>query len=416
MKKQWIGVLDCNNFFVSCERLFRPDLLDQPVVVLSSNDGCVVARSQEIKDMGIAMGVPYFQIKDILKKACATTFSSNFPLYRDISRRVIKVMCDELELVEQYSVDEAFFAIDKNPEPVVLRLKTAVERQVGIPVSIGVAKSKTQAKFASTLAKQNGGIAVMDNQAWLDLAPTIPLSKIWGVGSKMNQKYQLHNLQTVADFLSVDRSLVSKIFGVVGVRLQEELAGNSIFSVTQTTQVHQSITSSRSFANTTTDKSVLADAVAYHVRQVSSDLRSQALTVRKMRVSVLPSRYGDFLLRGGTKEAVLSTATSDTIYLQQVAHQLLNELYECGVPYKKVGVYLSDLVPVAGVQQQLFSTGGQSKTDKLMQVIDKLNSGDKGEVLMVGSYLKSGLWRTKNDTLSPAYTTRWSDVVKVQAK
>jgi DNA polymerase V len=416
MKNHWIGVLDCNNFFVSCERLFRPDLLGKPVVVLSSNDGCVVARSQEIKDMGIAMGVPYFQIKDILNKACATTFSSNFPLYRDISRRVIQVMRSELETVEQYSVDEAFFVTDSNPELISRQLKLAVEKLVGIPVSVGIARTKTQAKFASTLAKKSDGICVLDESGWTGLIGTVLLSKIWGVGGQLEMKYKQNGLLTVADLLAVDRSRVARIFGSGGVQLQSELNGQSVLLVKKRMALQQSVTSSRSFAKTTTEKAVLADAVAYHVRQVAADLRAQGLETKSIRVSIQPSRHGDFVLRGGSKEAVLPVTTANTIYLLQVANELLESIYEPSVPYKKAGVILTGLTAVGLGQQQLFETGTETKSDSLMAVIDKLNSRKGKELVTLGSRLRTEEWRSRTDVPSPAYTTRWTDVVSVQAK
>lgn len=416
MKKKWIGVLDCNNFFVSCERLFRPDLVGKPVVVLSSNDGCVVARSQEIKDIGIVMGVPYFQIKDTLKNVGATTFSSHFALYRDISRRVFEVMREELDLVEQYSIDEAFFQIEEQPEAVARRVKEAVERQVGIPVSVGIARTKTQAKYASKMAKTSGGVCVLDESSWQALEPSISLSQIWGVGGKMELQYKRHNLITVADLVSADAGRIAQIFGVGGARLQQELSGVSVLKLGVKAAPQKSIISSRSFRDTTDNFEVLADAVAYHLRHAVADLRAMGMKTSVLRVSIGASRHGDFLLRGGTKEAVLTAPSNDSIELLQVANDLLFELYEEGVPYKKAGVGLAGLVSAAGNQATLFPSKLSDDAGALMSMVDILNNQTGREVILLGSRLRSKEWQSREDVRSPAYTTRWSEVVLVKSK
>lgn len=259
-------------------------------------------------------------------------------------------------------------------------------------------------------------MSVLDEAAWMNLIDTIPLSKIWGVGGKLDLKYKQHDLRFVADLLAIDTAQLASIFGVGGVQLQSELRGNSVLKVAARAVPQQSIISSRSFAKPVFAKQVLADAVAFHVRQVGADLRAQGLETKSLRVSIQPNRYGDFFLRGGSKEVILPVATANTIYLQQEAYKLLDELYEVGVPYKKAGVSLVGLKAVGSEQQQLFQTGEQVKSDSLMQVIDELNKHGKGELVMVGSRLKTKDWRTRTDAPSPAYTTRWLDVARVQAK
>lgn len=419
--ESWIGVLDCNNFFVSCERLFRPDLWQRPVIVLSSNDGCVVARSQEVKDMGIPMGVPYFQVKDTLQKAGTTVFSSHFALYRDISRRVFEAMREELEEVEQYSVDEAFFRVEAdNPEYIAVKLREAVERHVGIPVSVGVAKSKTQAKYANDCAKKGSRVFVYDRHSWEKDIKKICLKDIWGVGGKLELRYKQHQLLTVADLLQADQSRVARIFGVAGVRLRHELSGQPVFSLTATRDPQKSIMSSRSFRTETTDVSVLEDAVAYHVRHAAADLRAMDLAALSLRVSIQPSRHGDFMLRGRSKEAVFAAPVNDTLTLIRTAETLLAQMYEPGVPYKKAGVVLSDLRVNSSAQPSLFATDAATaepaKAAKLMETLDKLNAKAGKELLLVGSRLRSNEWSARVDARSPAYTTRWSDIATVSAK
>lgn len=416
MKQQWIGLLDCNNFFVSCERLFRPDLMGKPVLVLSSNDGCVVARSKEVKDIGVLMGVPYFQIKDTVKKHDITTFSSHFALYRDISRRVFSVMREELEVVEQYSIDEAFFTFDDDPFKVATRVKQAVERRVGIPVSVGVAHTKTQAKCVNDLAKKIGKVKVLERNEWTALTPKILLADIWGVGGKMELRFKHHGLSTVAELLAADPARIERLFGVNGLRLQHELSGTIAFPLHHRTEPQQSIMSTRSFRDSTTDKAILADAVAYHVRHAVADLRGMGMLACNIRVMALPSRHGDFFMRGGAKEAVLPAPSSDTVEFLKIASKLLSDVFESGVPYKKAGVVLGGLVADGVRQTSLFGHTDTGENAELMAVIDSLNARGGGEVVLLGSHLRSDVWRSRSETRSPAYTTRWSDIVSVKAK
>ncbi len=411
-----IGLLDCNNFFVSCERLFRPDLIGKPVLVLSSNDGCVVARSQEVKDIGVSMGVPYFQIKDIIQKHDITVFSSHFALYRDLSRRVFSVMRSELEVVEQYSIDEAFFRIEGEPLEVAFRVKLAVEKAVGIPVSVGVAPTKTLAKVANDRAKKSAGIHVLDTVIWRERAKKVPLAQIWGVGGKSELRYKQHGLQSVADLLQADPARVTKLFGIGGWRLQQELAGISVLSLQQKHDPQRSVMSSRSFPKTTTERSVLADAVSYHIRHAAADLRAQAQLAARLTVTIRPNRHGDFILRGGTKEVVLAVPTDDTFVLLEVAKNILFELYEAGVPYKKAGVVLSGLIPAGGGEQSLFDQAELGRHNSILAVVDRLNKREGKEVLLIGSRLSTHKWQALAEVCSPAYTTRWREIVTVNAK
>ncbi len=415
MSKPLIGLLDCNNFFVSCERLFRPDLLGRPVIVLSSNDGCVVARSQEVKDIGVEMGVPYFKIKDTVKEHGIATFSSHFALYRDISRRVFAVMKRELEVVEQYSVDEAFFIINKDHTETVVNLKSTIEKLVGIPVSVGVGASKTQAKYASELAKKGSGIKVLTPIEWNSLADSIPLGQLWGVGGKSSKRYKQHNLFTVSDILNADSGRIAQLFGVNGIRLQQELLGDLTPKIEQKHAPQQSITSSRSFANSVTELSILYDAVAYHVRHAAADLRAQKQNAGKIIVSIRPGRYGDFVLRGGSKEAVFTSPTNDTVALMTCAEKLVCDLYEKGVPYKKVGITLSLLRPVGERQTALFADQTPEAGSKLLAAVDILNQKVGKEVVLFGSRLQTKKWQSRSASQSPSYTTNWKDIATAQA-
>jgi DNA polymerase V len=413
---EMIGVLDCNNFFVSCERLFRPDLLGKPVAVLSSNDGCIVARSKEIKDMGIPMGVPYFQVKDTLTKAKATLFSAHFALYRDISKRVFQIVKDRCATLEQYSIDEAFFRLEvasvAEAEAFAYELKQEVERLSGIPVSIGIGTSKTIAKYASTRAKKGNGVMVYDREAWLALTPTIPIGELWGVGRRLNRRFELAQISTVAGLVACPVASIQSQFGVVGARLRAEVSGQVAYPVSTQHTIAQSIMSTRSFGVKTNDLAVIKDALAYHVRHVSAEVRSLGCGATQIAVMLLTSRHGDYVLRGGVKTHHLTTVEDDSAVLLKTALDLLGKLYEPGVPYQKVGCVLRGITPTGVVTPSLFAVESTSSVSALM---DEINGRFGVEMMQVGRFKQAKDWRPKQEHISPAYTTQWTQLARVRA-
>lgn len=417
MSKKLIALLDCNNFFVSCERLFRPDLANRPVIVLSSNDGCVVARSQEVKDMGIPMGVPYFKIKDIIQKEHIEIFSGNLTLYRDISRRVFEVVRQEIDIAEQYSIDEAFFTIPsgENPQLCIERVKSRVEQLVGVPVSIGVAHSKTRAKYASGIAKKTKGLYVCGETMWASHVETIKLEQLWGVGVGMAKKFREHGVTTAADLMRLDAAMVQSNFGIMGRRLQSELHGIPAHSLEASRALQKSLMNSRSFSKTTTDKAVLVDAAAYHGRHIAAELRSMQAACLMLRLSLTTSRHGNFFLRGGSQEAVFVVPTADTFVILEAIESLLESLYAPDIPYQKVGVTVSGIVAQTEQPATLFNESAGDNT-ALLQALDSLNSSAGKELITVGSRLRGQQWQAKAENRSPAYTTRWNDIATVSAK
>lgn len=416
----YIGLLDCNNFFVSCERLFRPDLISRPVVVLSGNDGCVVARSNEVKELGIPMGVPYFQVKKELSEAGAAIFSSNFTLYRDISARVMSVLRQETEVVEQYSVDEAFFTVTGTPEEVVASLrsiKQVIEQKVGVPVSVGAGKSKTIAKYASEKEKRGSGVCLMAGTGWRKETAQVPLSAIWGIGRQTTKKLQEQGLTTVADLLAADSARVERLFGVAGMRTRAELNEQTIYRLGERVASPKSIMSTRSFKNTTTDARVVEDALAYHVAEVAAELREKGLVAQSVSVLARPSRHSDWVLRGGTKEVILTAPSNDTRVLLRESKRLFAELYESGVPYKKAGIIVGLITESSYQQADLFMTTDPYKdSDEVLSVMDTLNQRFGKDTVTLGRSGHSGAWQPSRTLLSPHYTTQWSDLISVKAR
>jgi DNA polymerase V len=412
-----IGLMDCNNFFVSCERLFRPDLLKKPVAVLSSNDGCIVARSQEIKDLGIPMGIPYFKVKDICKESGAVLFSSNFTLYRDISARVMQTLSSLVGPCDIYSIDEAFFEVDDAiTKEEMLRIRATIMRDVGLPVSIGVSSTKTLAKQASALAKKTDGVCILDKDMWAQKAKSTPASSVWGLGRQTSAKLREMGVSTVAEFLAMDRSVVRRHFGVGGDRIYSELMGVPVHELGYNSEdVQQSIMSTRSFEKTTKKLQELESSVAYHVSFAAEKLREKKLVASKLYVTIQASRHGDFMLRRGSSETILTKPTSDTRELLKEALQQTRMLFDPEVPYKKAGVVLGGLMPESYVTTGLFEEPQDRGSKGLDTVTDMLNERFGAGTIRSGAILQNGA-RSSAKLRSKEYTTSWKDIPSVRAK
>lgn len=414
-----VGLVDGNNFFVSCERLFRPDLQHKPVVVLSSNDGCVVARSQEVKDMGIPMGVPYFQIKDIIKDKQVTVFSSNFTLYRDLSRRVFSVVRNICKTFEQYSIDEGFFLVPAaEAEAVGWQIKDTIARTLGMPVSVGLAPSKTLAKYAGTLAKRGRGVCFLSSADWAVCAPTVGLGDVWGVGAQRLRAFTDAGLQTAADLMVADSALVCRRFGVEGARLQLELQGVSAYAVAVAPKLQQSIMHSRSFRSATKRRSVVEAAVAYHVRRGVEDLLERGLCAQYLTVTIRSSRYERNAPGWGSEGVCLPIPTADLFMLMQTAQAMLTRLYQTDVAYQKAGILLSGLVPATMVTAgTLWGESLVARQRKAVaSTVAQLNQRFGSDAIQVGYYAPATTWQARQDVRSPAYTTRWNMLARVSAR
>jgi DNA polymerase V len=410
-----MGLMDCNNFFVSCERLFRPDLQKRPVAVLSSNDGCIVARSQEVKDLGIPMGIPYFKVKDICESEKIVLFSSNFTLYRDISSRVMQTLASEVGPCEIYSIDEAFFKVDPSITHEEMRdVRDRIIKKVGVPVSIGIASTKTLAKQASALAKKKEGVCMLTADAWKNIQKETSCSSVWGLGRQTSSKLRELGVQNVSEFLKLDRAVIRKHFGVAGERIWSELQGIAVYEVGETSSdVQQSIMSTRSFEKTTERLPELESAVAYHVSFAAEKLREKKLVASRMHVAIQTSRHGDFMLQGGYGPVTLSNPTANTQELIKEALREVKKLYKKDVPYKKAGVVLSGLMPESYVTGALFSIA-ERKDQALDEIADKINERFGHNTLRSGVILQNPT-RASAKLRSKEYTTRWKDIPTVRA-
>jgi DNA polymerase V len=414
---RYIGLVDCNNFFVSCERLFRPDLAQRPVVVLSSNDGCVVARSQEIKDKGIPMGAPYFQVKDTLSDIKAEVFSSHFSLYRDISRRVFNVLRRRLGEIEQYSIDECFFMVDSDTAPeLALEIRDLVFKEVGISVSVGIGRSKTIAKYAIHRAKKTTGVAIVSPEDWQAVVPTLSLAEIWGVGRSRSQQFREAGLLTVADLLAWREGQVGRHFGVEGVRLQAELCGEHESTIQTVRSPQKSFMSTASFSAMTENKTVIFEALSYHLHEVVRDLVAASSVATHVRILAYPSRFGDYAWQGLSVEVILPLPTNDIFTLSRIVYELLEAHFKPNVPYKKAGIVVT-AEAATGMTQSLFSEDTKTPTTELAGILHSLNARFGRSTVRVGGSIRQGETTVlpRREACSPDYTTQWKSLPVVKA-
>lgn len=426
MKTNFIAVVDCNNFFVSCERVFRPDLEGKPVIVLSSNDGCVVARSQEVKDMVIPMGVPVFQIKDIIKDKKITLFSSNFTLYRDFSRRVFAIVKANIANFEQYSIDEAFISLDSVDENeaknIASNLKQKIFMNTGIPVSIGIGHTKTQAKYASTRAKREVSGVFVTNQLWWDKnAEKVAIGDIWGVGRQLRERYQKNNILTVEDLLKAPSLSLQTIGGVVSKRLQLELAGVMVNKIALTKKVPKSIMSSRSFGVSVTEKSVLLSAITHHLHSVVNELEEQKLLAGQVSVYI-EEKTPEVGRKNKTFSLSLEVPTRNITVLLSKLYILVDCNYS-RTTYKKAGVMVSGLTPENFLQQKLFTDSSPSRLAEsnnevsiAQSLMYELQKKFNNKAMTIGTNTSQMQWKSRQELCSPNYTTDWMGICSVKAQ
>ncbi|TPE45707.1 translesion error-prone DNA polymerase V subunit UmuC [Maribrevibacterium harenarium] len=420
---QVFALVDCNNFYASCEKLFRPDLKDRPVAVLSNNDGCVVARSKEAKTLGLKMGVPVFQIRDQIERHDIVCFSSNYALYADMSARVMSVLEQEAPEVEIYSIDEAFLNLTgvSHAEDLTefgLRIKHKVHQWSGISVGVGIAPTKTLAKLANYAAKKypatQSVVNLMDPERQRRLMALVDVSDVWGVGRRISERLKSQGIHTALDLADANAKSIRKEFSVVLERTQQELNGLSCLDMESIAPVKQQIVCSRSFAERITDKPTLQQAVAKYTARAAEKLRGEGRVAKSVQVFIRTGLFNNNDPRHvGSLTSRLATPTSDTRLLMKATDQLLNKLYRAGYRYAKAGVMLSDFFDPHHQQMDLFTPTHNSKSETLMSVIDSINHKAKGK-LFFASQGVTPQWLMKREQLSPAYTTNWNELPVVR--
>lgn len=416
-----VGLCDCNNFFASCERVFRPDLEGKPVVVLSNNDGCIIARSNEAKALGIKMGTPLFQAREVIERNDVAVFSSNYQLYGDMSNRVISILKETVPAIEVYSIDEAFLDLEGLPleglQQKGRELSARIRRCTGIPVSIGIAPTKTLAKIASKLCKQYPklqGCCLMHRPQDIDkVLRKFPVGDVWGIGRKYRKKLELMGIHTAWDFSAMPRSEVSRMMSVTGVKTWLELHGEPCIGFEEVPQERQTICVSRSFAHDMYDLGDLDAAVATFTGKVAEKLRAQSLKASLLHVFILTNRHRDELPQDySIRTTGFEVATNSTIEMTQAAATALKAIYKKGFGYKRAGVMVTDLVASNRVQGVFFDTVDHEKQDRLMKVIDNINNTNGKSTVRIASNGEMDQFSTRS-RVSRRYTTRWDELLEV---
>lgn len=408
-----LALVDCNNFYVSCERVFNPKLESRPVVVLSNNDGCIIARSNEAKALGIPMGAPFFEWRDLMRKQGVAVLSSNYSLYGDMSQRVMEVLEISAPAVQIYSIDEAFLDFEiPNPLSYARELREKVGRWTGIPVSIGIAATKTLAKVANHAAKKNpayGGAFLIDEGNADEVLEAFPVKDVWGVGPRYAEMLYRHGIRSAAQLRDADDRWIRKMLSVAGLRTACELRGMRCFPMGEEPPPKRSIASTKSFGRPITELEDLCEAVAGFAARAAEKARSEKRLVALMVVFI---QFHPFKSGGRNVKFLFPEPTSYTPEIIHYAKRAACELYCKGMAYRKAGVIFEGLVSEEGCQLDLFVEKCERSPQKkqAMALIDGMNkSFGCGTIRMAAEGMKKP-WQMKQELRSPRYTTRWDEL------
>ena len=424
------AIVDCNSFYCSCERVFKPHLDHKPVVVLSNNDGCIISRTDEAKALGVGMAGPYFKIKDIIEQNGVAVFSSNYNLYGDLSRRVmdtLKKLVGE-DNVEVYSVDEAFIDIDelckKDYSNVAVFIRTTVEQWTGIKVSVGIAPTKTLAKLANRFSKKNkkstNCIEVLDTKEKIVAAlKQTKVEDLWGVGKRFAEKLYGFKINTAWDLYNMSEDWVrTNLGGVVGVRLLKELHGEETVIMKDELKNKKMIATTRMFGTPVTELSDIKEAIATYTSRAAEKLRRQHSAASIINVFVVPKEESktNTFQHGPTigTHTILSSPTVLTQELIKPAMKMVERIYEQGRQYKKAGVILSGLVPDTSIQANLFDPPSRNIGRFLMEMMDNINFSMRDDMVKFASSGTNKNWKMRQEFHSPRYTTRWNELYEVK--
>lgn len=427
-----VGLIDINNFYVSCERIFRPDLQNTPVVVLSNNDGCVVSRSNEVKKLGVSMASPYFKIKNELEKAGAVAFSSNYTLYGDISGRVMNILA-EYGPIEIYSIDEAFLDVSHVlPDQLIKfgkEIKDRLRRDLSLPICVGFAETKTLAKAANEIAKEdskkgglvyNGVISLVENPQIDNLLEGLNVANVWGIGRQNVVKVRQKGIYSAKDLKYSSQDWIKANLAITGLKIVQELNGQNATEITSTSDPRKGIVSSRSFGKPVTTLQGLQEAVSTYITRASEKLRKQKSVASYISVFVMTNRFDRSNYYSNSQGTTLSIPTNYTPGLVKQAFKLLEKIYKPGMQYKKAGVAFWGLLDEDKTFQidDLFSDNealekSDLKQKSISQAIDKLNKRyGSGSIVLASNGLKQA-WKVKSDQRSPNYTTEWDEILRV---
>lgn len=419
-----IGLIDCNNFFVSCERIFRPELKDSPIVVLSNNDGCVVSLSEEAKKMGITRGVPFYQIKDLIEQKNVAVFSGNHRLYSDISSRVMATISSVMPNIEIASIDEAFIDFDGISHSEIERIgKTIVKkvgRDIGIPVSLGIAPTKTLAKVGAYFAKRYkgySGVCIIDDGIKIEKALSlIDIRHVWGVGRRLVPQLNAIGIYKAIDFARLPLNVIKQKCNITGEKTWRELKGEPCITNDSTGAANKQMCSSRSFANELFEFERLSETIVAFSSSLSHRLRTQKQYAISMSVFIHTNAYNTNASQYfNSAHITFEEPTNDTLTITQKAISLLKCIYKDGYGYKKAGVIITEITHSGEVQLSLFEPSlNRDKKRKLMDAVDKINSSaSTPDLLHLASHRHISSFM-RQEYISHQYTTNINDIITIK--
>jgi DNA polymerase V len=416
-----IALVDCNNFYVSCERVFRPDLKNVPIVVLSNNDGCAVSRSNEAKALGIKMGQPWFECKELAEEHGILALSSNYALYADMSNRVMSILSDYSPRHEVYSIDESFVDLTGMPKlrDVSYAMRERVIKWTGIPVCVGIGPTKTLAKLANHVAKKHPrskGVFnyndLTENQK-VGLLSKLDVSEVWGVGRRLSARLAEHGINTVQDLRVAHTSTLRAEFGVVMEKTQRELQGVSCIDFQEIAPSKKQIVSSRSFGQMVKDVAVLKDAMSTFVANACAKLRAQGSHASLIQVSLHTNRFRrDLPQYNPCFTLPLPQPTNDSLVVNRWADYLVGRLFKPEYEYKKAGIMLGEISPVGQYQSDWLEPAQVTDT-KLMEALDGLNKKFGRGTVKVSTQGAHKGWQMRQERKSPSYTTDWESIPRI---
>lgn len=427
MSQRSIALIDVNNFYVSCERVFNPRLEGKPVVVLSNNDGCAIARSNEVKALGVSMGAPWFQLKKLARQHGIVAYSSNYALYADMSNRVMSILGQFSPQQEVYSIDECFLDLTgfrkRNLSHYGKEMRQRIRQWTGLPVCVGIGASKTLSKLANHIAKKNpqfegvcdlNAMTSREQEEWLQ---RLPIGEVWGIGRKLAPKLEAQGIRSVLDLKHCDPSTLRNQFSVVMEKTIRELNGIPCIELEQMMPPKKQIVCSRSFGSYVSDLASLQESVTLYTSRAAEKLRHQQSYAGLVQVYIRTSPHNPRQpFYSNAMTIPLPSPTDDTRKLVSAALWGLKRIYKPGLPYQKAGVMLSELVPAAGIQQDLFSSGAPtSRSERLMTTLDQINRQMGRHTLKLASEGFRQPWKMKQGNKSPNYTTRWEEVLEVES-
>jgi len=424
--KDRIALVDCDNFYVSCERVFTPRLKDKPVVVLSNNDGCIVARSQEAKALGIPMGAPFFQYQKLIQNHEVQVYSSNYALYGDMSRRVMETLKCFSPNVEIYSIDEAFLDLtdfsDKNLTKYGTLIRNTIKQHIGIPVTIGIAPTKVLAKIATRIAKKekslNGVFDITSHPKIDELLATIAVEDVWGIGSQYTKLLNSQGILTAKDLKYASLKWIQKHLTIVGLRILRELNEEPCIPLEEAPPAKKGITSSRSFGKPVETLEEITEAISEYVSRAAQKLRAQNSVASFLQVYLSTNRFKQGPQYANLITSTFLTPTAFTPELIRIARECVKQIFQPGYQYQRAGVFLGEIISQNQFQLSLFSQANPQERDKrkaLMVTLDKVNKRWGSNTLQVASQGTKKAWKMNQSFISPHYTTRWQEIPVVKA-